>query len=265
MTMKEKFRLEPRGYKNRAQDQKTPRLKAAMKRSRIEESQYMNVWVRMVMKLLFVMIRLTELSIRLVMGEKQMTDVEPDEDWEAVETEPAFAVQSVAQSGSAEESTVDPVRDPVNSDPDHQQAVSELHSFIGIRDAVPEAEGLPTGQVQGSGRLGNTYTSSPRRRSTWNNSKSTSRKGERSAITRETTRKGTNAFVEIERCLTCGKTLKSERKDNMEKEKVKKEPPSNEKADSEIEEEKQDYQEFMEFQKWKASKDKSKKHFSNKA
>ena len=82
---------------------------------------------------------------------------------------------------------------------------------------------------------------------------------------KRTTRKGTNAFVEIERRLTCGKTLKSERKDNMEKEKVKKEPISVEKTDSEVEEEKQDYQEFMEFQKWKASKDKPKKHSSNKA
>ena len=47
-----------------------PRPTIAMKRSRIEENKYDSVWARLVARMLFVILRLTELAPSLMMGER---------------------------------------------------------------------------------------------------------------------------------------------------------------------------------------------------
>ena len=62
-----------------------------MKRCRIEENRYDNVWARLVARLLFVLIRITELAIslmgqRIYMGTMEETDVEGTDMEETVGT-----------------------------------------------------------------------------------------------------------------------------------------------------------------------------------
>ena len=258
MTMKDAFgssHKEDREPSLRSADSPPPR-------SRIEENQYTNVWIRLVMKLLFVTIRLTELSIRLVMGEKQMTDVEQEEEWEAVNSEPGSPFNMWPNPGAQRSphsilSDTSTTRTQTTEHPSPSYALSS-----GSETPYATAKAFPQIKSKEAVDMEQLKLKSKEAVDLEQLKIDFERRKEQCAHKR-TTRKGTNAFIEIERCLTCGKTLKSERK-NTDAEKIKKEPASMEKTDSEIEEEKKEYQEFMEFQKWKESKDKQKKNALNK-
>ena len=60
-----------------------------MKRSRVEESRYVSIWARLVTKLLFAMIRLSELALDLL-GERRKKSPIEEEDSD-VETDPEDA------------------------------------------------------------------------------------------------------------------------------------------------------------------------------
>ena len=74
----------------------------------------------------------------------------------------------------------------------------------------------------------------------------------------KTTRRETNAFISVEKCLKCGRRFRPEKKKKYAPEtKVKLKASSiEEKPDIEQEKEKEKYMEFLEYQKWKGDKDK---------
>ena len=72
-----------------------------------------------------------------------------------------------------------------------------------------------------------------------------------------TSKRGTNAFVTVEKCLQCGKTLKSERKSESEITSIKKEIESPSMDPGEDQQKDQtEFAEFLEYQKWKKEKEK---------
>lgn len=77
----------------------------------------------------------------------------------------------------------------------------------------------------------------------------------------KTTKRGTNGFVLVEKCLMCHKMLKSARKpdapDTTTKMEIKKEIQS---AGETEEEKSEEFKEFLEYQKWKNQKDQRKYH-----
>ena len=72
----------------------------------------------------------------------------------------------------------------------------------------------------------------------------------------KTTKRGTNAFVNVEKCLKCGKILKSERKADLTEIKIKIEPGDQEEKPM-MDKDKADFAEFLEYQKWKAERNRS--------
>lgn len=75
-----------------------------MKRSRVKESRYVSIWARLVTKLLFVMIQLSELALDLL-GERRKSGTLEEEAYE-VETDPEDAGWETIQ---AEKQSLHPV------------------------------------------------------------------------------------------------------------------------------------------------------------
>ena len=72
----------------------------------------------------------------------------------------------------------------------------------------------------------------------------------------KTTKRGTNAFVNVEKCLKCGKILKSERKTDQAEIKIKIEQEDQEEKPM-MDKDQTDFADFLEYQKWKAERNKA--------
>lgn len=244
-----------------------------MKRSRVEESRYVSIWARLVTKLIFVMIRLSELALDLL-GERRKKSPIEEEDSD-VETDPEDAEwESVPNRGRnkvftlwttpAEEGSpsIRTMHSPSQVQQTPVTTSEEMHSI-----SYRPSPGSPT-----TPSILQEPTPTPKTRPIPKNknrkepSKEIEEKAGKPGLIdpencqhTQTTKRGTNAFVLVEKCLQCNKTLKSERKsdapDTHIKTEVKKEIQSMGETDEEKSEE---FKEFLEYQKWKSQKDRQK-------
>ena len=242
-------------------------VRLAMKRSRIEENRYDHVWARLVAKILYVVMRLTELAVSLMgqriyvgtMDEETETEVNDMEDWEQIrphgrnkfniwptETSSTRTRRSVENSVASDSVTpvsqTPPTASEEKSPGSYRPSTRSPNTPTELVEKPPEPKAFPKeNSKKGKNLKGNEIVDE---------------EDPETCEHHKTTKRGTNAFVNVEKCLKCGKILKSERKADLTEIKIKIEPGDQEEKPM-MDKDKADFAEFLEYQKWKAERNRS--------
>lgn len=242
-----------------------------MKRSRVEESRYVSIWARLVTKLLFVMIRLSELALNLL-GERRHSGTLEEEEYE-VETDPEEGKwESVQPHGRNKAYTLWPTTSeksspsietitPLTRVAQTPRSTSEEKYSLSYHPS-PASPQTPTElrEPRPTPKMRPIQTNKNRKSQDKHVEVEEDKISQEACKHTRTSKKGTNAFALIEKCLQCGKTLKSERKPEAPEITLKKDIKTEIDSPTESTEEKsQEFQEFLEYQKWKSQKGAQKK------
>lgn len=237
-----------------------------MKRSRIEENKYDSIWARLVARMLFVILRLTELALslmgeRIYMGTMDDTDVEvtdmEDQGWEQIKPHgwnKAFSLwpRALRPGRSRTISEANRSISPVSQTP---PTASEEKSPSSYR-ATSVTPSTPP-ELMTKAPLPKAFPQEIQKKTNKKEPEELEEIDMEKCKHTRTSKRGTNAFVTVEKCLQCGKTLKSERKSESEITSIKKEieSPSMEPGEDQ-QKDQTEFAEFLEYQKWKKEKEK---------